>query len=119
MQGVPEISNRDHLLAGLAQRMLDERRMRTRQFDPVLFGEPGWDMLLKLFARQAADLRTTAAELRAASAVPATTAARWLEVLHQQGLVGSHNHPLDLSTQFVHLTDPATDALDRYLLSCS
>lgn len=102
-------------LVRTAQSILLGRRRRYEEFNSALFGEPAWDMLLELYVRETSGASSTAEQLQTASAVPSSTAARWLNHLEHDGLVARRDHPLDRGTIFVELTEQGRQALDRYL----
>lgn len=92
----------------LTENFIRLRRQRDKIFGGSLFADPAWDMLLDLFVAQEKGLRpVSTSSLCIASAVPATTALRWIETLVQQGLVSRHADPKDGRRVFVRLTDEA------------
>lgn len=94
----------DHqLLASAAAELYRMRRARDRVLWSGLGGEPGWDMLLALYAEEPS--KVPVSSLCYASAVPPTTAMRWIGVLEQQGLVQRVGHERDCSLKLVELTD--------------
>ena len=52
-----------------------------------LFGEGGWDMLLKLYDAHVEGRRECVSGLCAASGVPASTALRWIDHLEREGWI--------------------------------
>src|SRR3546814_5777917 len=64
----------------LVRRIIHQRQLRARFFDPALFGDPAWDMLLDLTAARAEHNRVSVTSLCIASGVPLTTALRWIEI---------------------------------------
>lgn len=94
--------------ASLAEQFIRLRRRRDRIFGTGIFAEPAWDMLLDLFLAREKGLRPVSiTSLCIASAVPATTALRWIETLVQQGLLSKAADPTDGRRIFVHLTNEA------------
>ena len=63
------------------------RRLRDKLLGKTLFGEPAWDMLLALYANTLQQKRITTTSLCHASAVPTTTALRWVGQLDAAGLI--------------------------------
>jgi DNA-binding MarR family transcriptional regulator len=102
-------------VGGRARRLLRERRRRDQFFDPALFGEPAWDMLLDLCAAREEGVRVSVTSLCIAAAVPATTALRWLIVLERAGMIVRCDDAKDRRRVFVSLSDAAFDALQGYL----
>ena len=67
---------------------LRSRRLREHLLPGELFGEPAWDILLDLYASETEGRKVSISSACVASAVPATTALRWLNALNEFGLVG-------------------------------
>ena len=61
------------------------RRLRDRMLGAELFADAGWDILLEAFASHLAQTRTSVSDLRNSSAVPPTTALRWIKNLENEG----------------------------------
>jgi len=100
----------------LAERLLRQRRQREACFGKHLFADPCWDMLLDLYVARKRHLRPiSVSSLCIASAVPATTALRWIDTLVQEGLVVRQPDPRDKRRVLVSLTDEGSDKLDRLL----
>jgi DNA-binding MarR family transcriptional regulator len=92
----------------LAEQFLRLRRHRDKIFGSGFFGEPAWDILLDLFLARAKGLRPVSiTSLCIASAVPSTTALRWIGFMVQEGLLVRDSDPLDRRRVFIHLTDAA------------
>ena len=102
-------------LVRTAYAILLRRRRRYDEFNPALFGEPAWDMLLELYVRETSGASSTAEQLQTASATPSSTAGRWLQRLENDQLIARRDHPHDRETVFVELTDQGRQTLDRYL----
>jgi predicted transcriptional regulator len=100
----------------LAERLLRQRRQREAFFGKHLFADPCWDMLLDLYVARKKRLRpVSVSSLCIASAVPATTALRWIDTLVQEGLVVRQPDPRDKRRVLVSLTDEGSHKLDRLL----
>jgi hypothetical protein len=100
----------------LAERLLRRRRQREAFFGKHLFADPCWDMLLDLYVSRKKRLRPmSVSSLCIASAVPATTALRWIDTLVQEGLVVRQPDPRDKRRVLVSLTDEGSDKLDKLL----
>lgn len=106
----------DRYLAGLAHSLYTARRIRDREFDPHLFGEPAWDMLLDLFVRATQGKRTAVSSLCLASAVPATTALRWIGTLQDDGLIIREEAEHDRRVGYLTLSGDGYLAVRRYLI---
>lgn len=85
------------------------RRLRDRFFDSTLFADPGWDMLLDLFAARLEGRRVSVSSLCIAAAVPTTTALRWIKTMVDRGLFLRESDPSDARRAFITLA-PATAA---------
>ena len=90
------------------------RRLRARYFDPELFADPAWDMLLDLLAAEIAQHRVPVSSLCIAAAVPPTTALRWIKTMTDTGLFIRRSDPHDGRRIFVELSHGASDAMHRY-----
>ncbi len=102
-------------LAERAIWLYKQRRVRAKHFEAELFGEPAWDLLLDLFVSecQGRDIQVSSACI--ASAVPATTALRWITILEQGGLLERFDDPRDRRRSMVRLTDAGRSAMINYL----
>lgn len=72
--------------ARLAAGILASRRRREDLFGANLFADPAWDMLLDLFVEEEKGNSVYVSSLCMASAVPTTTALRWIGTLTEAGL---------------------------------
>lgn len=98
----------------LVRQIIRQRQMRGKFFDPELFADPAWDMLLDLTAARAEHLRVSVTSLCIASGVPPTTALRWIGVLTEGGLVKRVEDPSDRRRAFIALSDKAADDMARF-----
>lgn len=98
----------------LVRRIIRQRQLRARFFDGELFADPAWDMLLDLTAARAEHTRVSVTSLCIASAVPPTTALRWISQMTQAGLLQRVEDETDRRRAFIALTDKAADAMARY-----
>jgi hypothetical protein len=73
--------------ARLAAEILRSRRQRERAFGANLFADPAWDMLLELFVQEESGNVVHVSSLCMASAVPTTTALRWIGTLTEAKLL--------------------------------
>lgn len=90
------------------------RRLRDGFFDPRLFGEPGWDMLLALYESALSHQRMTTGSLCRTSEVPPTTALRWIEELTATGLVCCEKSEDDRRVRYQVLTAQGFRAMTLY-----
>jgi DNA-binding MarR family transcriptional regulator len=99
----------------MARTLLRLRRLRDRHFEPALFADPAWDMLLDLMAADHERRRVAVSSLCIAAMVPPTTALRWIAAMTEQGLFARRPDPDDGRRVFIALTDLARAAMERYL----
>jgi DNA-binding MarR family transcriptional regulator len=97
--------------------IIQARRLRDRYFDPDLFADPAWSMLLDLYRAHLAQHRLCITSLCHGSGAPVSTAIRWLSALEQRGLTVRFRDPLDGRRYFIELTPEGIDAMARYFRS--
>lgn len=90
------------------------RRLRDQFFASDLFADPAWDMLLDLFAARLEGGHVSVSSLCIASAVPPTTALRWITTLTDAGLVARQEDPADKRRAFIVLTARGTAGMQGY-----
>lgn len=95
------------------------RRMRDRFFDPLLFADPGWDILLDLYAAHEEGKAVSVSSLCIAAAVPPTTALRWITNMTASGLLVRVQDPGDARRVFIELSPQARQQMDAYFDSIS
>ena len=93
---------------------IQARRLRDQFFDKGLFADPAWDMLLDLFQAEIAQIRVPVSSLCDASAVPATTALRWINTMTDAGLFRRCADPHDARRVFVELSTMASAGMRSY-----
>ncbi|KUO57536.1 MAG: hypothetical protein APF78_09855 [Sphingomonadales bacterium BRH_c3] len=98
----------------LVRQIIRHRQARAKFFDPSLFGDPAWDMLLDLTAAYAERRKVSVTSLCIASGVPPTTALRWVRQMTEAGLFERVEDLGDRRRAFISLTDKARDAMARY-----
>ncbi|HZF44091.1 MAG TPA: winged helix DNA-binding protein [Sphingomonadaceae bacterium] len=96
-------------------RIVRARGLRGRHFDPALFADPAWDMLLDLAGARIGGKPVAVSSLCIAAAVPATTALRWIRMLTDAGLFVRNADPHDGRRVFIDLSDAAAAAMRAYL----
>jgi DNA-binding MarR family transcriptional regulator len=101
--------------APVARALLDDRKRRSAIFNPGMFGEPAWELLLNLYITDQGGPRLTIGKLIQVAGLPQSTSLRWLDYLEDQKLIVRNEHPTDARTAFVELTDKAREALASYL----
>ncbi len=100
--------------ASEVRRIIRLRRVRDQFFEPELFADPAWDMILDLYAARLEHNRVSVSSLCIAAAVPATTALRWIKALTTSGLFERRADPHDGRRIFVALSDSAAAAMHAY-----
>jgi DNA-binding MarR family transcriptional regulator len=99
--------------AALVRNILKFGTSRRQFFDPNLFGEPAWDILLELYGAEFRGRAESVSSLCIASGVPSTTALRWIGTLEEKGLLSRKRDPHDARRIFVTLTDTAREAMQQ------
>ena len=100
-------------LVRLARRTFFARRARDHFVGGAMFGEPAWDMLLALYFTEGTD-RQTISSLSVHSAVPATTALRWIDHLVAKRLIHRTPHMTDRRITYLEISDKGREGLDAY-----
>ena len=90
------------------------RRQRESFFGTNLFADPAWDMLLELYAASLSERRLTVSRLAERSAVPMTTALRWIATLQSEGLIDRRDDPFDKRRYFLTLSEKGAKAMIAY-----
>ena len=103
----------------LVRRIIEHRQLRARFFDPGLFADPAWDILLDLTAARAEHQRVSVTSLCIASGVPPTTALRWIGQMVEAGLLERVEDESDKRRAFIALSDEAAEAMARYFAELS
>ncbi|TXC68395.1 winged helix DNA-binding protein [Sphingorhabdus soli] len=96
------------------RKMIRMRRLRDKHFPSDLFGDPAWDMLLDLMVARIDRLPVSVSSLCIASAVPATTALRWIKTMTEAGLFERRSDPSDGRRVFIALSDETAQAMHAY-----
>ena len=109
-------SHRKHAAANSAdvRIAINARRARDAFLPAHLFADPAWDMLLELYAAELDQVRMSTSNLCDASAVPATTALRWISTLENEGLIERQSDPLDARRIFVRLSSHGVGSMEAY-----
>lgn len=102
-------------LADLVRGIISARAARRRFFGDELFADPAWDILLELYTFRSSQQRTSVSKLCLTAGVPTTTALRWIEKLHSDGLVERQPDPLDGRRVWISLSERGYEAMTSYL----
>lgn len=103
----------------LVRGIIRQRQLRARFLDGELFADPAWDILLDLTAARAEQCRVSVSSLCIASAVPPTTALRWIGQMTHAGLLERIEDQADRRRAFITLSDTAAEAMARYFAALS
>jgi len=101
----------------MVRKVIANRQARARFFDPELFGDPAWDMLLDLTAAHGEGAQVSVTSLCIAAGVPATTALRWLTQMVESGIFQRVPDPADRRRAFIGLSNKAVAAMTGYFAS--
>jgi len=109
-------SGRSELIE-MAGMLLSESRRRSEHLNPVMFGEPAWEMLLVLYISDFEGCSETIGKLVRSIGVPQTTALRWIDYLEKERLITREAHPRDRRTVVIEITEKGREKLDAYFLA--
>lgn len=84
-------------------------------FEPNLFADPAFDMLLFMFLEDDAGRAVETSSCYRASGVPRTTAIRWINMMVANGMFISAPHPTDRRLTLLRLSDDAREGVRRWL----
>ncbi|MDB5690069.1 MAG: MarR family transcriptional regulator [Sphingomonas bacterium] len=101
--------------AAMIRVMIRVRRLRNQFFPAELFADPAWDMLLDLTAARLEGRAVAVSSLCIASAVPPTTALRWIKTLTDAKLFERVADSNDGRRVFIELTQVAEQGMLAYL----
>jgi hypothetical protein len=101
----------------MVRQVIANRQARGRFFDPALFGDPAWDMLLDLAAAHGEGAQVSVTSLCIAAGVPATTALRWLTQMVESGIFIRVPDPADRRRAFIALSDQSLAGMAGYFAS--
>ncbi len=100
--------------APLVRAILKLRRLRGQHFEPALFADPAWDILLDLAAARIEGRMVAVSSLCIAAAVPATTALRWIGRMTSTGLLVRTQDAADKRRALITLSDRGLAGMQRY-----
>ncbi|MGB3796265.1 MAG: winged helix DNA-binding protein [Alteraurantiacibacter sp.] len=103
----------------LIKQILRNRQLRDNHFDPSLFADPAWDMILDLMVAREEHRRISVTSLCVAARVPGTTALRWINTLIERGLIERFDDPSDKRRSFVRLSDKGAKAAADFFEDCA
>jgi hypothetical protein len=111
----PSLGYSDEKLAAIATSIYRTRQNRLHYFDPALFAEPAWDMLLDLFINKVRGARVSTTSLCIAAAAPQATGIRWIGLLEEHGLLRRYRAPDDARLMLIEITPRCYQLMRRCL----
>jgi hypothetical protein len=100
-------------------RQIKLRSFRSKCFrHDDLFFDPGWDILLDLYAAHLGGRRLSVTDACIGSQAPPTTGLRWVSVLESRGLISRARDCRDGRRVYVSLTEEAVESMERYFKHC-
>jgi DNA-binding MarR family transcriptional regulator len=103
------------LTARFVRSLLAARRLRAERLGPALAPEPGWSLLLALYAARLDRAELTLAALTRTTAAPTATVHGRLRALEALGLLERRPDPARRRGTIVRLTDAAAARIHDYL----
>jgi len=100
--------------ARLARDTICHRRKREEYFPSGLFADPGWDIMLDLYAALYESEAVSVSSLCIAASVPQTTALRWITLMTNDGWLVRWADPADRRRAYLKLSDKARGRMDAY-----
>lgn len=94
--------------------MIKARRAREQMLGSHHFADPAWDILLEAYLAHMTQIRLSVSGLCQSSAVPVTTALRWVQKLEQDGWLERKDDPFDGRRSWIELTAEGSERLSRY-----
>lgn len=86
-----------------------------RFFDPNMFADPAFDMLLFVFLEEEAGRPVETSACYRASGVPRTTAVRWINMMVASGMFISAPHPTDRRLALLSLSEDTRTRVRQWL----
>jgi predicted transcriptional regulator len=111
----PSLGFSDDKLATIATSMWSARLHRANHFNPALFGEPAWDMLLDLFVHKVRGRRQGTTSLCMGANVPQSTGLRYVERLEREGLLHRYSPADDRRLSVVEMTPKGFRLMREYI----
>lgn len=118
--GTVEADDTDgNTLYDAALSLLEQQKARLSYFPGDLFHEPAWNMLVALFVAHHQKQTMNVKALTAHAGMPATTSLRWVDHLHDRGLIDRTTDIADRRRVEVSLSDSGLTAMTKYLAAIS
>lgn len=96
------------------KRLIHAWQERTSYLPSELISDPAWGMLLELLQAEIQGRRVSLARLCRVSAVPTSSAVRWLKALERRGLIVRRTNTVDADNETVELSHKGSCTLRRY-----
>jgi hypothetical protein len=100
--------------ANAVRDLIKLRRIREQHFPANLFADPGWDILLDLFAAKLEGKSVSVSSLCIAAAVPPTTGLRWITTMTEHGALVRRQDPNDARRVFIELSADSEERLRAF-----
>jgi len=119
-----EVSKKPHSMDGtfpvdsvaMAKFFYNMRRFREKVFTQKdIFSDPAWDILLDLYISKAKNKKISVTSACLGSAVPPTTALRWLKILEDRSLIIREVDHEDGRRNFISISALGCDLMERSL----
>lgn len=91
------------------------RDIRSDYFDPILFTNPPWDIMLEVFRAALNERRISVSDLTRTLPIPATTALRWVDALVHSRLIRCSGSLFSSGVPHIELTPTGFRQMDAYL----
>ena len=105
---------RDEISAEWIKALMMGRRRRAAIFKTLPLSDPGWDLLLALYALDLANENATITKVALSAAVPLATAQRWLDDLAAAGFITQRRERPKQRNVSVRLTEKGRRAMNAY-----
>lgn len=109
------VAMHDGDLTEFARQLLAGHKQRDLYFDPMLFSNPAWDILLNLYVADAEGKPVGVLDACAVSPVPQGVALRWLGYLKQEEMVIETQDPAHPRQTVLRLSDQTRLTISSYL----
>jgi hypothetical protein len=105
----------DDELLWMTDKLLNERRLRTKFISGLFLGEPVWDVVLDLFKAELQRKPISISSACLAANVPQTTALRYITSMTDCGMLIRRKCPHDARVVYIELSRKLYQSLRSYL----
>lgn len=88
---------------------------RRRILGPGLAAETAWDIMLVLYCEWAQGKKLSTTDVGLATAIPSTSALRWLSIFEAKGVIVREDDPTDKRRTWITLTPKGAATVERCL----